>query len=89
MRMVQQWGNVHYPNYIRFTNEGQGDRREWTMNEIQSYLQSFNMANENVCGVAMYPVIDANKMARGKKRPPRALTLSRRQMPRPVALPVR
>ena len=22
MRMVQQWGNVHYPNYIRFTNEG-------------------------------------------------------------------
>jgi prepilin-type N-terminal cleavage/methylation domain-containing protein/prepilin-type processing-associated H-X9-DG protein len=62
MRMVQQWGNVHYPNYIRFTNEGQGDRREWAVNEIQPYLQSFNMANENVYGVAMCPEIDANKM---------------------------
>ncbi|MDC0064969.1 prepilin-type N-terminal cleavage/methylation domain-containing protein, partial [Verrucomicrobia bacterium] len=35
MRMVQQWGNVHYPNYIRFTNEGQADPREWAVNQIQ------------------------------------------------------
>ena len=62
MRMVQQWGNVHYPNYIRFTNEGQADPQEWAVNQIQPYLESFNMANENVYGVAMCPEIDATKM---------------------------
>jgi len=62
MCMVQQWGNVHYPNYIRFTNEGQTEPREWAVNEIRPYLESFNMENENVYGVAMCPSIDARLM---------------------------
>ena len=53
MSMVQQWGKVHYPMYIRFTNEEQSEPREWAVNEIEPYLQSFNMANENVYGVTM------------------------------------
>lgn len=60
MQMVQQWGCR--PNFIRFTN--QVDPAEWSISEIQPYVQAYDMQNQNIEGVAMCPEVDAVKMNR-------------------------
>ena len=60
MQMVQQWGTR--PNFIRF--ESQATPTEWSIDNIQPYVSSYNMQNQNVEGVAMCPEVNARLMNR-------------------------
>ena len=60
MQMVQQWGCR--PNFIRFTNDM--NPAEWSISEIQPYVQAYDMQNENIEGVSMCPEVNANLMNR-------------------------
>ncbi len=60
MQMVQQWGTR--PNFIRFNNTEQP--AEWSISEIQPYVQAYDMQNENIEGVSMCPEVNANLMNR-------------------------
>lgn len=60
MAMVEQWGIR--PNFMRFTN--QAEVTEWSIDQIQPYVQTFSMANQNIYGVAMCPEVNAQLMNR-------------------------
>ncbi len=60
MQMVQQWGTR--PNFIRFTNSA--TPTEWAISEIEPYLRTFSMKNQNLYGVAMCPEVNAALMNR-------------------------
>ncbi len=58
MQMTQQWGTR--PNFIRFKH--QQNLKEWSIDQIQPYVQAYNMQSENILGIALCPEIDARKM---------------------------
>lgn len=63
MQMVQQWGVR--PNFIRFENTKPSDEPpEWSIDQIQPYVQSFAMGQENIYGIALCPEINATLMNR-------------------------
>lgn len=61
MRMVEQWGPR--PNFIRFENpHPPSETPEWSIDQIEPYLRSFNTQRQNIHGVAVCPSIDAEVM---------------------------
>ena len=60
LQMVQQWGTR--PNFIRFENKA--NPPEWSIDQIQPYVSAYDMANENILGVAMCPDVNARLMNR-------------------------
>jgi len=61
MRMVEQWGPR--PNFIRFANSlPASEIPEWSIDQIEPYLRTFSMDNENIYGIAMCPEVNAEVM---------------------------
>lgn len=63
MQMVQQWGIR--PNFIRFENSKDYDEpAEWSIDQIQPYVKSFSMGQQNIYGIALCPEVNATLMNR-------------------------
>jgi hypothetical protein len=65
MKIVHQWSNRPYPNYIRYdANANSAWAGEWGVAQIEPYVRSYNMKSQWVGGIANCPAIDVQLMNR-------------------------
>jgi len=61
MKIVHEWGNAPYPDYIRRDTSQNG---EWGIKQINPYIKSFDMDKKFVGGISMCPSVDIDIMNR-------------------------